>query len=67
MKLTMKLTLDFDLDTINILREIQIHMVTFYNMVNYDFRQGNHMNFFDMYEHYKGHWRFPYLQKLQLE
>lgn len=62
MKLTLKLTLDFDSDSINVLREIQVHMGKFYNMVNYDFRQGNFMRFYDMYEYYKDHWRFPYLQ-----
>ena len=62
MKLTMKLKLSLDKETYDALREIQLYSGKFYNMVNYDFRNGNFMSFYDMYNNYKNHTRFKYLQ-----
>ena len=62
MKLTLKLKLTLDEVTFNVLREIGEYSGKFYNMVNYDFRNGNFMSFYDMYDCYKDHIRCKYLQ-----
>ena len=67
MKLTMKLKFSLDKKTYDVLREIQLYSAKFSNMVNYDFRQGNFMSFYDMYNYYKNHIRFKYLQAYTYE
>ena len=62
MKLTLKMKLTLDEETFNALREISEYSGKFYNMVNYDFRNGNFMSFYDMYDYYKDHMRCKYLQ-----
>ena len=61
MKLTLKIKLTLDEVTFNALREISEYSGKFYNMVNYDFRNGNFMSFYDMYDDYKN---IPMLIKL---
>src|SRR6056297_2120195 len=62
MKLTLKMKLTLDEVAFDALREISEYSGKFYNMVNYDFRNGNFMSFYDMYDYYKDHFRCKYLQ-----
>ena len=62
MKLTLKMKLTLDEVAFDALREISEYSGKFYNMVNYDFRNGNFMSFYDMYDYYKDHIRCKYLQ-----